>query len=144
MHDISRVLTVLVILVTLTGCSGAVFMPLPGWPLVVHESGPPPHAPAHGHRRKHHRHHDQELRFDSNLGVYVVVGLTEVYFSNDSFIRLRGDGWQVSASLDGPWDARAEDRIPPGLRSKHHAKKHEKHHKHKGKAKGHGAAKGDW
>ncbi|MEE9551944.1 MAG: hypothetical protein V3V89_02760, partial [Gammaproteobacteria bacterium] len=47
--------------------------------------GPPPHAPAHGYRHKHHGH---DLEFDSHLGVYVVVGLASVYFLDGLYYKV--------------------------------------------------------
>jgi hypothetical protein len=72
----------------------------------------------------------------------VVVGQTEVYFHDGWFLRVRSGAWQVSATLDGPWESRASEGIPPGLRSKHHVKKH--HEKQKKKSRGGGAAKPAW
>jgi hypothetical protein len=77
-----------------------------------------------------------ELRFDSRLAVYVVVDRTDVYFHDGWFIRIRSGIWEVSATLGGPWKAKTADWVPPGLRSKHHAKK--------AKSRGRGAAKGRW
>ncbi len=127
-------LAALVVVVTLGGCQGIVLAPHPGEAVVVRQPGPPAHAPAHGYRRKHQS--GAELRFDSHLGVYLVMGHTDVYFHDGWFMRFRNDAWQVSATLAGPWEPRAAAWVPPGLRSKHHAKKPE--------VRGHGAAKGEW
>jgi hypothetical protein len=132
-----ELLTVLVITVTLGGCQGVVLAPRESKPVVVHQPGPPSHAPAHGYRRKHQS--GAELRFDSHLDVYIVVGHTDVYFHDGWFIRIRSGAWQVSAALDGPWEPKAAERVPPGLRSKHHAKKEKRP-----KERGRGAAKGAW
>ena len=96
--------------------------------------GPPPWAPAHGYRHKHQT--GAEIVFDSHLGVYIVAGRTNIYFHDGWFLRIRSGNWEVSASLDGQWKARSSDRVPPGLRSKHHAKKP--------KARGRGAANSKW
>src|SRR5262245_11687981 len=64
--------------------------PPDGPPVIVREGGahgPPPWAPAHGHRRHHQRayqHRDAtvDMVFDSGLGVYVVVGLPNYYYWN--------------------------------------------------------------
>jgi hypothetical protein len=130
----AELLAVLVIVVTLGGCQGIVLAPRPSEPVVVRQPGPPSHAPAHGYRHKHQS--GAELRFDSNLDVYIVVGQTDVYFHDGWFIRIRSGAWQVSAALNGPWEPKAAEWIPPGLRSKHHAKKP--------KVRGRGAAKGAW
>jgi hypothetical protein len=93
----------------------------PHGPVIAHAPGPPAHAPAHGYRRKHQN--GAELRYDTGLGVYVVVGHTEVYFHDGLFVRIRSGVWQVSAKIGGPWQPRDTGWVPPGLRSKHHAKK---------------------
>jgi hypothetical protein len=49
---------------------------------------------------------------------------------------MRSGIWQVSAALAGPWEPKADEWVPPGLRKKHHAKK--------SKGKGRGAAKAAW
>jgi len=77
-----------------------------------------------------------EIVFDSHLGVYIVEGRTGIYFHDGWFLRIRSGIWEVSASLDGQWKARSADWVPPGLRSKHHAKKP--------KARGRGAANSKW
>jgi hypothetical protein len=102
--------------------------------------GPPPHAPAHGERRKH-RHADDgwELVFDSNLGVYVVVDLPDYYYWDGYYLRIEDGRWQASTRVDGEWQPRSEDSLPPGLRKKH-AKGRPKHHRGRGR----GPAKKDW
>ncbi len=108
--------------------------PRPSEPVVVRQAGPPPHAPAHGYRHKHQS--GAEIRFDSYLDVYVVVGHTDIYFRDGWFVRMRSGIWEVSATLSGPWEPKAAEWVPPGLRSKHHVKK--------AKGRGRGAAKGAW
>jgi hypothetical protein len=130
----AELLAALVIAVTIGGCQGVVVAPRPSEPVVVRQAGPPPHAPAHGYRHKHQG--GVELRFDSHLDVYVVVGHTDVYFHDGWFVRIRSGIWQVSATLAGPWEPKAAEWVPPGLRKKHHAKKP--------KNRGRGAAKAAW
>ena len=96
-------------------------------------SGPPAHAPAHGYRHKHRTGAD--IRFDSNLGVYVVVGETNVYFHDGWFLRIRNGSWEISASLDGKWQTRSSEWVPPGLRAKYHAKKPKKKNRFPANAK---------
>jgi hypothetical protein len=86
--------------------------------------GPPPHAPAHGYRRKHRYdgHRDAELVFDSGLGVYVVVGFPGVYFHLDHYFRYFGASWQVSIRPDAGWRVAPQDDVPPGLRKQKHGK----------------------
>lgn len=96
----------------------------------AHKGGPPPWAPAHGYRHKHHDH-GVELVFDAGLDVYVVVGHPEIYFRADRYYCLRGGEWSAGARWNGPWTAVVVDDLPPGLR-----KKFAKQHPGKGKRKG--------
>jgi hypothetical protein len=106
----------------LPGCQHAA-APQPSAEVVVapQRGGPPPHAPAHGYRRKQRSGaRELELVFDSGLGVYVVVGFPGVYFHLDHYFRLAGSTWQVSLRPDAGWDAAAQSQVPPGLRHAKH------------------------
>lgn len=100
-----------------------------------YDSGPPPHAPAHGYRMKHHGH---EHVYDSELGVYVVLGLSNVWFLDGSYFRIAGDRWEVSVGAPGPWRVAAVSAVPLRLYQKRHphgeppglAKKHGGKHDH--------------
>ena len=81
------------------------------------EQGPPPHAPAHGYR---HKHHGRDLVFDAELGVYVVVGLRDVWFLDDSYFRISGDHWEVSVGTPDRWRVMAVSAVPVKLKAKHH------------------------
>src|SRR5262245_10944020 len=81
------------------------------------EGGPPPHAPAHGHRRKHQRN---DLVFDSELGVYAVVGLTDVWYLDGSYFRIRGDRWEIGVDTHGPWRVAQANAVPGRLYAKRH------------------------
>jgi hypothetical protein len=98
--------------------------------VVVNRPGPPPHAPAHGYRRKHAQD-DVDLVFDSGLGVYVVVDTPDCWWSDSRFYRWREGTWAIGPHVSGPWTAVAVEQIPNGLRG----------YKPKGK-KGNGKAKG--
>lgn len=93
--------------------------PAPAAQVVVAEpqrGGPPPHAPAHGYRRKQQTAHGElELRFDSSLGVYVVVGLPDLYFYADHYFRLGTSGWEISVRHDSGFVLAAQSQVPPGL-----------------------------
>jgi hypothetical protein len=112
-------------------------------PPVVHKGsghGPPPHAPAHGYRRKHeqayHAHTGSvELVFDSGLGVYMVVGMSDYYYWNNTYLRISDGHWWVSTYLDGEWRPRDAGSLPNGLKAKY-AKSNGK-----GKGKGKGGPK---
>jgi hypothetical protein len=102
-------------------------------PVVLSKPGPPPHAPAHGYRHKHH-HHGVELVFDSQLGVYVVVGWEEHFFYKDHFYRLVNGRWELSARLDGGWGKVKSGKLPKGLAKKRAKGKHGKgKHRHPAK-----------
>jgi hypothetical protein len=83
----------------------------------VHASGPPPHAPAHGYRHKHHGH---ELVFDATLGVYVVVAFPELWFLDGSYFRWYGERWEMGVDLNGPWRAARAEAVPFKLRERGH------------------------
>ena len=104
-------------------------------PVVVEkrETGPPAHAPAHGHRRKH-AEQAVELVFDSGLGVHVVVGHPDHYHHGSRYYkRVRGH-WYVSTRFHGGWTVVKVDRLPKALRkAARHA--HRKAHRHPHPAK---------
>ncbi|MAG34180.1 MAG: hypothetical protein CL908_25145 [Deltaproteobacteria bacterium] len=107
-----------------------------------HHHGPPPHAPAHGHRHQHrHQGRDLELVFDSDLGVYVVVGIADRYYWNGHYIRIDGEQWYASVSLQGGWELLAEDSRPRGS-GKRKQKKHSAGKKHG--PRNSSPAKGHW
>jgi hypothetical protein len=83
----------------------------------MHEPGPPPHAPAHGYR---HKHRNRDLVYDANIGVYVVVGLPDVWFVDGSYFRWYGERWEMGVSVDGPWRVARESAVPFKLREKRH------------------------
>jgi hypothetical protein len=122
-----------VVLVIAFALSGCLAVSIDGKPNRGH--GPPPHAPAHGYR---HHHQGAGLAFDSELGVYVVLGHPDHFYSGGRFLRVHGGSWQVSTSIGGPWNFYSHASLPPGLRKKGPAKA--KHHK----SKGHVPAKKGW
>jgi hypothetical protein len=97
--------------------------------------GPPPWAPAHGHRRKHGDggHHGDgggvQVVFDSERGVYVVIGFPHHYYDAGHYYRFDSGHWEVSAHFEGPWLAVETRKVPASLR---HARKKPK----KGKKNG--------
>ena len=93
--------------------------------VVMGDHGPPPHAPAHGYRHKHHSH-GVDLVFDSEFGVYAVVGMHDIFFYDDHFYRYLDGGWSVSVGLDRGWVRVEPRKLPKGLARKG------------GTAKGHG------
>ena len=98
--------------------------------------GPPPHAPAHGYRRKHH---GGEIEFDSAWGVYVVVDFPGHYYYDDHYYRYRESHWQVGVHIDGPWKAISHEALPARIRGKHAATG--KSTQNPGRGRGRGAQK---
>jgi hypothetical protein len=88
--------------------------------------GPPPHAPAHGYRCK--LPSKVEVVFDSNCGVYVVVGLEKHFWLNGQYYRFCNGQWEVSMTIESGWEVVREEKLPPGLckkyKDKHASKKH--------------------
>lgn len=95
--------------------------------------GPPPHAPAHGYRRKHR---GVELVYDSGRGIYVVIDFPNHYYFKGHYYRLgeiQGEiQWEVGVNLEGPWGFISYGELPKGLRIEKKGKG-----KARGKSKGH-------
>lgn len=76
--------------------------------------GPPPHAPAHGYR---HRNADGvTLEFDSGLGVYVALGLPDIFFSDGHYLRNHDGLWQLALNVKGPWENAGKGDVPDKLK----------------------------
>lgn len=102
--------------------------------------GPPPHAPAHGHRRHRHtppphaaahgyRHHVGEglvLVFDAKLAVYQVDGRPDYYYDQGHYFRRKEGRWQMCRDIEGPWIAASKSHVPPKLVVKYQKKAHHK------------------
>jgi hypothetical protein len=58
------------------------------------------------------------LIYDSAWGVYIVVGVSDCYYHNGHFYRLRGDTWQISLRAHNDWGPVASKSLPSGLRVK--------------------------
>jgi len=116
--------------VLLSGCSA----------VAVHDhgyehGGPPPHAPAHGYRHKH-KHHD--LEYNSDLGIYVVIGLPDHYFIDGIYYKRTKHGWYSSHDADKGWKEYKKDNLPGKLDKKYgHKKGHGKHKDKHGKSHKH-------
>ncbi len=116
--------------VFLSGCS-AVKVHEHGYEL----GGPPPHAPAHGYRHKHHSH---DLEYDSDLGIYVVIGLPDHYFIDGVYYKRTKHGWYSSHDVDKGWKEYKKDNLPGKLNKKYgHEKGHGKHKGNHGKSHKH-------
>lgn len=78
--------------------------------------GPPPHAPAHGYR---HKNRDGlEMRFDTGLGVYVVLRHPLHFFWNGIYYRKRGNLWETSRKMNKKWKSIKKQKLPKGLKNK--------------------------
>jgi hypothetical protein len=84
--------------------------------------GPPPHAPAHGYR---HKHRGYTLEYNYDLGVYVVIGLTDHYYIDGTYYKWTKHGWYSSHDLNKDWHEYKKN-APPGKLSKKHGKGHNK------------------
>jgi hypothetical protein len=110
--------------------------------IITNGSGPPAHAPAHGYRRKHV--HGMELVFDSSLGLYVVVGLSDHYYHDGYFFRLRSGIWERCPKPDGHWKVVSDNSLPIGLQVKVNSNSRVKSNGNgNGKGKGKGKHKKD-
>lgn len=79
--------------------------------------GPPPHAPANGYRYDYHGHN---LVYDSSLGVYVVIGMSSVYYSSGLYYRHDHNRWYYTRNLGNKWRAYSgRHNLPPGLAKKY-------------------------
>ena len=109
----------------------------------VTKSGPPAHAPAYGYHRKHVA--GMELVYDSSLGLYVVVGMTDHYYHDGYFFRIHGGLWEMSKKPDIGWKVVSESSLPQGLRGKVKvkAKGNGNHNGNNGKGKGQAKHKKD-
>ena len=79
--------------------------------------GPPPYAPAHGYR---YNYYGRDLVYDSALGVYIVIGVTDYYFLDNYYYRYTPNGWFYSREFDRDWRPYQSDKLPPGLVRKYH------------------------
>ena len=108
------------------GCSSRTVVHTKSNPEVVvvndTRGGPPPHAPAHGYRRKHGKD-NVVLTYDSGIAVYVVSGYRDCYFNDGVYFRLSRSTWEMSTRIEGPWKVAVVDRdLPDGLKKKYKSK----------------------
>jgi hypothetical protein len=85
--------------------------------------GPPAHARAHGYRNKQVA--GVELSYDSGLGLYVVIGRDNHYYTGGYFYRCQGAVWEISSDPNSGWRSISRESLPPGLqmKSKRHKNK---------------------
>ncbi len=77
---------------------------------------PPPYAPADGYHQAYYGH---DLRYDVNLGVYLVVDRPNHYYYHDNYYRYDAGRWYYSHDLNDRWRTYDERKLPPGLAKKY-------------------------
>jgi len=75
-------------------------------------NGPPPHAPAHGY---HQHYRDDDMEYRNDLGAYVVLGVDDLYYFNNLYLRFFDGSWHVANRRDGHWRHAEHSQIPRGL-----------------------------
>ena len=150
MSNIKLIVILLLSFALFSGCAGIdtiVYIPADDHVKKKHHKiGPPPHAPAHGYRHKHHcgyrhkHHRGVELEYDTGIGAYILVEFPGTYFYNGLYARYSPkEHWVVAEHLDGPWRVSVEREIPPKLK-----KGNGKYHPGKGKNHGKGKKNKKW
>lgn len=143
---VSLVITVALLAVSLSGCVNRASVAYNDGDRHYHDGGryyddgPPPHAPAHGYRAKHHRHN---MVYDARLRAYVVLGYHDYYYNDGLYFRYRDGLWEINAQLsDRDWRKVDYYRVPEGLRySKRDKRKDKRRDDHPGKGKANGKDK---
>lgn len=126
-------LTAALLTVTVSGCATRASVGYGDHDRHYH-GGPPPHAPAHGYRAKHH-HHD--MVYDSRLGAYVVLGYDDYYYNDGWYFRYHDGFWQINADLrDRDWRDADHYRVPEGLRHSKHRYREREHRDDRDKHRG--------
>lgn len=87
-----------------------------GTAVAAGKTGPPPHAPAHGYRYKHHN--GVVFVFDFGLGLYKVSGHKSVYYHERHYYRLRNGTWHIGDKIDGKFKVIKVSKLPPGFHKK--------------------------
>ncbi|MFX0204099.1 MAG: hypothetical protein ACFFCW_49000 [Candidatus Hodarchaeota archaeon] len=124
-------IAVVVFVVLTSSCSTTVSCRSPG---KKRGHGPPPHAPAHGYRRK--LPSGVEVVFDFDCGVYVVVGLEKHFWLDGQYYRFCNGQWEFSMTIENGWKVVCEEKLPPGLRKKYKVKHTSNKHPRRGLALG--------
>lgn len=103
-----KIVFLISIMALLTACADSASVRYGGSGPHYAKSGPP----AHGYRHKHRSH---DLSYDSGVGVYVVVGLSDHYFDDGLYFRYRSGNWEVSVNLNDGWHLADRHVVPSKL-----------------------------
>ena len=59
------------------------------------------------------------MSYDSALGMYIVLGLTNTYWNNGNYYRYYGNAWQRSSDYRR-WSRLQQNRVPSRLYKRHY------------------------
>ena len=80
------------------------------------QKGPPPHAPAHGYRRKNRD--ELTITYDSNVGVYFLLNYPMHYYWDGKYYRKNKNKWESTKDINKKWKKIKKQKLPKGLKSK--------------------------
>lgn len=80
------------------------------------QKGPPPHAPAHGYRRKNRD--GLTITYDSNVGVYILLNYPMHYYWDGKYYRKNKNKWESTKDIKKKWKKIKKQKLPEGLKSK--------------------------
>ena len=98
----------------LAGC--AVYPAYPGYADGPYSYGPPPYAPAPGYRTSYPAHN---MRYDGQLGVYVLLDLPDHYYFNNVYYKYSRNNWFYRYQDRDKWRSFDGRKLPPGLARKY-------------------------
>lgn len=66
-----------------------------------------------------HTPHNHRVRYDSALGLYALIGLSNVYWDNGNYYRYHNNGWQYSRDYRR-WSGANQRNVPSRLYKRYH------------------------
>lgn len=72
-----------------------------------------------GHHYLSHTPHNHRVRYDSALGLYALIGLSNVYWDNGNYYRYHNNGWQYSRDYRR-WSGANQRNVPSRLYKRYH------------------------